>query len=160
MVSIASFPVGLALLQLAGFQIRVKRADEIVNNSTVLQDDNDLTFPGAASTTYAFILFLMFSSSTVADFQTAISVPAGADGNRGDWAELTAAGADATWQERALEANPVGAAGSARQPYISIGVVRMGATAGPVTLQWAQNTAEVSNTSVITGSWLIALRLT
>ena len=53
-----------------------KSADETVNNSTTLQDDDELLFPIAANEVWYFEFFLLIQSSAdmeVADWKWAIS---------------------------------------------------------------------------------------
>ena len=93
-----------------------KTADETVNNSTTLQNDDHLQLALAANDIYLVELFLLQQSPSLnSDFKCGWSYPAACTIN--------------------------------------------GANAGTLIFQWAQNTATVEDTKVLTNSYLIACKL-
>jgi hypothetical protein len=139
-----------------------KTADEIVNNSSILQDDDHLFFAIGANEEWVFEVFLFVSAGSVtAELQVAVIVPTGASLKFGLGAQayidvLGSAGI----------APYVTASGSALNMDIASGYVASlkgwvlnGATAGTVQVQWAQSTATVEDLTVAQGSFLIAHKL-
>jgi hypothetical protein len=139
-----------------------KVADEIVNTSAALQNDDHLLFAVAASEVWDFQISLFFDSGTTPDIKFAITVPAGAtllwaptgqnDGGTAyeDSVVQTVSGTAFSQQGTGV--------GTIRHCRIA-GVVICGATPGNVQLQWAQNTSNGSNTTVKAGSNLKAFQL-
>jgi len=132
----------------------VKTVDQIVNNSTTLQDDDELLFTPNINTTYHGILLIIYNSSVNADFKSAFSLPAGAVG---EWLDN-----NALWRISAqvyanittafgISGSGVGLPRASSQHF----VIKMGATAGDCNFQWCQNTLEVSDTIVEEGSLLL-----
>jgi hypothetical protein len=135
----------------------IKTADETVNNSATLQDDDHLTFLIGANETWLIELKLFYESSTTADLKIAFSVPTGATcEGRMVGAELAAGTYTDTFT------NPrIYNGGGATVEYMVTGnfIYRGGANSGYLTLQWAQNTAEASDTKVLAGSMMILRRI-
>ena len=132
----------------------VKEADETVNNSVTLQDDDDLTFTMTADKIYAFTMALLVTGNSAADFKLNIDVASSgaADylltyANTGGsftgemkWeGENTSIFADGSWHQT-LSAKASGV-------LVCDGSNRL------VKLQWAQNSAHASNTQLLIGSW-------
>jgi len=134
-----------------------KAADETVNNSNVLQDDDELLFAMAANEVWEFEVMLRYISTAAADIQLKITVPAAA-AHSGFIAGITGAASVVNW---ANYPGPVSLDGAGAPTYAALikGLVINGANAGNVTLQWAQGAAEVSDTKVLAGSMLKAVRL-
>lgn len=134
-----------------------KATTETVNNSTALQDDNELTIAIAANETIYFDMTIAFNSSTVADFKLDIAGPAGV---AGQWIYVTgsANSTDSPWNPLGGSGAPVNGLGTDKSIIVR-GIARNGATAGNVRLQWAQNTAEVSDTKVLADSFVIVWRV-
>ena len=130
-----------------------KTADETVNNSTTLQDDDVLKWTVAANEVWAFEFFLRVSSEATPDFKAGWTVPSGASMA---WARVVAAPAELNAGETLLVAT---FGGGIYDSVFCRGVVVNGANAGTVQLQWAQNTADASNTQALANSWIIAHRL-
>jgi len=139
-----------------------KTADETVNNSTTLQNDDHLYFAMGANEVWYVEIFLIIDSSTSADFKSGLSLPSGATAH---WMAigsseatisnivatgLTETNSDASWGT---------GAGTPRLRDILSIIVINDATAGNFQLQWAQNTAEASDTILKTNSCLIAHKL-
>ena len=137
-----------------------KTADEIVNNSTTLQNDDHLFFAVAANEAWEFRLALLISSSTVADLKFAMVMPA--DGTvRAFIVYLNAAGTFASGSMIVGTTKDLYGGGTTviSRPMILEGVIINGATAGNFQVQWAQNTAEATDSTVRTNSYIIAHKL-
>ncbi len=142
-----------------------KTADEIVNNSIALQNDDDLLFAIGTAGTWAFKIVLFFHGAANANIQFAITIPGG--GATLCWSDFVTS--DDT--QDALSSVIITASGGARtiltigageataQIMVIHGWVKSGGTAGNVQLQWAQGVAQASNTIVMEESYLIAYRL-
>ena len=135
-----------------------KTANEIVNNSTTLQNDDTLLAALAASEVVAFECALHVTSGTAPDIKFAFTVPSGATLR---WGII---GPDITVNQTSN-----GESGSALTLFtagvtlagqiILLGTVVNSTTAGNLQLQWAQNTADASDTTVLANSWLKVWRV-
>jgi hypothetical protein len=144
---------------LYGARVR-KSADETINNSAALQDDNHLTFAVAASEVWAFNFFIIYNSGTTPDIKIAIGEPSGATTK---WTWIKASGGT-LFQAATILAGGDAAAqmvpGAAADDVILIdGICTNSTNAGSVTLRWAQNTATVADTIVRTHSYVIGTRI-
>jgi parallel beta-helix repeat protein len=144
----------------------VKGAAESVNNSTTLQNDNDLTFTMGANEVWVFNFVLLVANNSNAgpDWKSAIYAPGSASCN------VTLSGS-----EPAGAAFPQVSTTNCTTPTALVngtivadvdaynvtmqGRVTAGASGGTVTLQWAQNTATASNLDVRGGSYVIAQKV-
>lgn len=146
----------------------VKTADETVNNSTTLQNDDHLSFAVAANETWFFTMWLAITGvSANADVKMNWTVPAGAsfrwggNGNHSGNAavfggQFTAAGSPFALGTSAdviqgLAANTMGLS--------MAGWIYCGATPGTAQFQWAQNAAVAEDVKIIAGSWMSTVRL-
>jgi hypothetical protein len=136
-----------------------KTANEVVNNSATLQDDNDLRVQVDLGTVYVVDGLLLYGSGTTADLKAQWVGPAGATFD---------------WTPFGLPAAATGAAGSVDAAGKVIGDVQVlggvgvgskvaagfrgllvvAGASGTFKLQWAQNAADPSDTTVYAGSWL------
>lgn len=131
----------------------VKPADEVVSANVTLQNDDDLTFAIGANETWTFRFTTMVTGPGAADIQYAVTAPAGAtcdvsviDGE----AAVTVANLGCGVTSGLIATN------NAADVYEIVGSVTNGATAGNVTLQWAQQASNGGNTTVYAGSHLTA----
>lgn len=128
-----------------------KTSDEVVNNSTALQNDDELLLPVGANELWYFMLLLKYNTSEVAGLKIGWSVPTGTTmlwGIIGTNAEQTETGS--------LVIRGVGA----DRIYAKIhGLIVAGTTAGNIQNQWAQAVAEESDTKVLTNSCIFAQKL-
>jgi hypothetical protein len=139
-----------------------KTANESVQNNT-LQNDDDLKWTVAANEVWKFKLFLIVSSvNTTMDMKVGWTYPTGATCYWGSLAANSAGGgsmfslAVGSTQEAVMIESTVPAFGSngGRQIVVFEGVWTIGANAGTVQLQWAQNTTNANNLTVETNSHL------
>ena len=137
-----------------GVQYIRKTADETVNNSTTVQNDNDLKITVAASEIWAIYLFILHNSSAVADFKIGFSDPGGGATLR--WAAVSGSTPVALNAIASTE-NIAGAGADRKVDYA--GVYVGGTAAGTLNFQWAQQTAEVSDTKVLANSYILAFKL-
>jgi hypothetical protein len=125
----------------------LKTSDETINESEVLQDDNDLYFSVSANKMYAFKLVLHFNSGTVPDFNCAFSVPSGASFVGKMFEDVSR-----VWQITASGHNCTGI--GSNKTIIIQGTFIVGANSGTVKFQWAQDSEDSANTTVLQGSFL------
>lgn len=140
---------------ISGFEFIRKASDETVNNSTTLQDDDELLAALVANETVHFTLIAHISGNITADFHLAFTVPSGATLR---WNFITGhaentAGALTTRTDVTVSGTANAIQGGTTTITV-VGFVENGATPGNLQLQWAQNTADVSDTKVLAGSVL------
>lgn len=146
-----------------------KTADESVTSSTTLQNDNELTLAVAANCTYAFRVWLLATDATDAngDIKFGFTFPtsavchfsgkgphtllaSGAFGD-GEYIGRNTATSGSTVASYGLTTSVIG---------IEItGLLIVGANAGNLQLQWAQNTSDANATTVQAGSFMILERV-
>jgi len=132
-----------------------KTADETVNNSSVLQNDNHLLFPIAANEVDEFRIVLYITrGNPISDFKFALTIPSGVITYR--YMGTTAAAAIAEQMTETSGGALTGEQAGVRPILVIEALAMNGAGAGNVQFQWAQNTANVSDTIVKAGSCLIA----
>ena len=136
----------------ARFTIVKKGVDEVVNNSNVYQNDDELLFQVAANEQVNFLLFLYFSSAAAADIKWKLTLPAGASGT----AQYMLGAVINSIDLSGINADGTGIAN--KLCLMIIGHINTAATPGQVTLQWAQNTADASDTKVYAGSQVVVYR--
>lgn len=133
----------------------VKQVNETVNNSAALQDDDQLKFNVGANEDWTFRFVVQANAATAADLRFAVTAPSGAT------CYVSANDVETATSEAQLGCGVSSAlvTGNATNDMYEItGSVKNGATPGVVTLQWAQFTANASNTIVYTGSYVSAYR--
>ena len=130
-----------------------KTADETVNNSAVLQTDDELSLPVGANQVWVVHYYLWVTTTGAALFRANISVPAGADYY------------GTAYQEGSNNVEGFRSGVNLLTSYYQNklvcmqALVRVGANAGTVHLLWAQRTAEVSDTVVEAESSMVAIRV-
>ncbi len=135
-----------------------KAADELVNNSTTLQNDDDFAVTVGANDVWHFRLILRVSSPTATpDMRMAFSMPASGGGS---WWSIGAI----------VDVNTLGvlvtapdglqriACDSSERYHVFEGTYIGGGSAGTLQFQWAQFTATAENTTLHKESMLIADR--
>jgi hypothetical protein len=134
-----------------------KTADEIVNNSSVLQNDDHLVLAVEANQSYIMLLFTRGTSVTATpDLKIGWSVPAGTSMS---WNSINNLGTAATAEETEASALTQNIGAGQQKGMVSAGVVIVGGTAGNIQLQWAQATATAENTTMRQGSWMALIKL-
>lgn len=135
-----------------------KTADQTVNNSDELQDDDELFLPLGANEVWAFILLLIENSSETADIITGFAVPSGAVYT--GWVTLRDINDQLEGRPFATEDTiSMSGVGVAQIPGLFTGIVINGATAGNLQFQWSQYIPEESDTKVLANSLLLAWKL-
>ncbi len=139
-----------------GTAFATKTADETINNTGTLQNDNHLFFPIGANETWIFNVDFNGVSGTTPDFKFAMTAPAGATCQYNFYLPTGIVNSRVTTCGTATASIP---GNGAEQSYIGYGTITNGGTAGTVTLQWAQFTANASNTIGRQGSIIKAYRV-
>ena len=131
-----------------------KAADETVNSSVIRQNDDDLLFAVGANEVWIGTMLLYVVTALGPDFKYAFTFPAGAT-----FIAFSIAGAtnDLATAD-VLTSSGGGVSLTLSGSYvIQVGfTIRVGATAGNVQLQWAQNVPSTIATTVKDGSHLVA----
>ena len=130
----------------------LKTADETVNNSTVLQNDDHLLLPVGANEVWSIWVYVRFISTAVANFSAKWVVPAA-----GAAVLTTVTGGTQVETDATVQYNLAGA-GALRVSFYHLLYIG-GANAGNVQFQWAQQVAEASDTIVYKNSFLLAHKL-
>lgn len=125
-----------------------KAADENVNNSTTLQDDDDFTFTVDANSYYQIEMGWLESSDSTADIKFQWSLP-GTGEIDGNFNQSTTWNTFSEASTASLNGNGVGTI----NVHDVSGFMRTD-TAGTATFQWAQLTAQANNATFHEGSWM------
>lgn len=128
-----------------------KTADETINNSAALQNDDHLFVSLEADAVYAHFTNLTYQSNSTPGFQMDYTLPAGATmaGNT-----YGVGGSGASFQHGSMTTSIVGVTGTGGNTGLRIwGLIIMSSTAGTGRIRWAQNTANASDTIVRSGSY-------
>ena len=136
------------------FAIR-KTADETVNNSATLQNDDDFYFYMDASQSWNVDLQLAMNSGATPDFKAAWTVQSGgsAVGTK------TLAAGTRSWVADFTSAEAWDGTGAASAIAMNLNLVNS-TTAGLFRLQWAQNTQDASDSKLLINSVMVARRVT
>ena len=130
-----------------------KTADEVVNASSTLQNDDVLLYALAANEVVTFVAALHVTSGTTPDIKFAFTVPAAATLRWGLSGPDMSASQSSNGTSGSAIAAPCAGVSLPNIMWIA-GVVVNGANAGNLQLQWAQNTSDASDTTVLANSWL------
>lgn len=136
--------------------VALKTADQTVNNSTTLVDDNHLFIPMGANETWHFQGSLEISGSVPADHKMAMAIPAGCTGL---WTSTISNNhiTDVPLLTTVVVFPTLGVTIRMHRQFFC--KVVNGGTAGDFQVQWAQNGLDVSDLTVYSGSSLIGWRL-
>ena len=136
-------------------KIVLKTADETVNNNNSTQADDALLVALGANETWILRYFIKYNSNTTADFRYNISVPSGAT-----YDALTKSDDDSGPRFYHRSSSDENVAGKGTDwSFTFDAVVKTSSTAGNVVFNWAQYTANASDTKVLLGSNIVAHRL-
>lgn len=134
-------------------QVKYKTADTTRSNTTALVDDPDLVHGGIAVGSYLFELRLIYSSTTVADWKGFLTATGSLTNRRFTSLRNNAGALAFNMHENAVTFTADGLGAGSKQGILVTGTFDVGAAAQAFNLQWAQNTAEVSNTILHAGSY-------
>lgn len=130
-----------------------KATTETVNNSTTLQNDDELLASLAANEIVFFEVRLRINSSPTPDIKFAFTVPTGATLGWGEYSTGTS-------PEESTSGDPQVFTTSGSDEMLQLsGYVANGANTGNLQLQWAQQTANASDTNVYANSIMLVWRV-
>lgn len=129
------------------------------NADTTLANITGFAISVAASSRYAFIMYINYDSGATPDMKFDFSLPASATGNY--WMQYTSTTGVATdaFFTLATTPVPVGGAGAGTLRGLSIQGTLITSSAGTVQIRGAQNTSDPSDTIISTSSYIIAWKL-
>lgn len=145
----------------SGWTVVTKTADETISSDSTLSNDSTLLFTVAANTKYRFRSHVMFRTGATPDFKWQVTSPASPTLDRVHRISAAALGTPVT--QRVLSFTNLGvvselgtaAAGADDGGFVQLeGVLHNGANSGSVAFQWAQDTSDASNTTVLAGSYV------
>lgn len=128
-----------------------KVADETINNTATFQDDDALRIAVAANCVYEMHAEVRYTTGAVPNIKFQWTFPAGLTMRYS--AHIIPAAAAAWVDFPLIQTDAVGCDDSASLATMT-GQVIVSSTAGTLQLQWAQNTANASNTVVSAGSYI------
>lgn len=140
----------------SGWTTLSKVANETRSSSGSLASDAVMQFAMAASTNYRIRGKVFFDTSANADFKYALNAPGSPTAVRGVRSHCIAGGTPA---ELAVDVAAVGSTSLAGTGttggYVAFDFLwQNGSNAGTWSFQWAQDTSDASNTTVLAGSYL------
>lgn len=153
---VAVLPSGTKLTPARLTLVARKTADETVNNSATLQNDDTLALSAVAIADYLFECSLRYSTNGTANLKWSFTVPAGA-AIVYSALHIPAGGSALTMTE--LINTGVGTADDSINYVRMLGIFQTVGTAGTLQLQWAQNTANASDTKVLSASFMTLQRI-
>ncbi len=135
-----------------------KTAVTTVNNSTTLVNVVDLAFPIGATEKVLVIGYILYDSGTVPDVKVDWSLPANTTGNR-MVTRLNTSGTIVLTGAVGVTENQIGGEGAGTTSVLFMNALLEGVdTAGTAQLQFAQNTANGSDTKILADSILLIFR--
>lgn len=138
----------------------IKGSNTVRNNTAAAAADPDLVLPVVSGGVYLIEAFIPYTSSTTADLLFGITVPGASSltwAGRGLVSGTSGTSASIDMTARTSGNAAVGGAGSIAV-LAPVGRLTAGGN-GSITVQWAQNVAEVSDTTVHAGAWLRLTRI-
>ncbi len=149
---------GSVWVPFSGSGLALQLSDQTRNNSVTLLSSTDLVLPVAANSNYIFESQLICDSNTTADIKYSFLIPAGASLRVSAW---TGGALDTALQtgiyHDAFDGTQFSSEGAGSGTMMTCrpgGRLAVAGTAGSLTVQFAQNTANVSNTLLKAGSWI------
>lgn len=141
----------IGLFNPVGYKARyiVKTADETVNNSNVLQNDDELIIPVKNGKYYRISMHLYYNSQDTADFKFKFTI-AGASTIQFNLKWRNTVGGDSL--NGITKADTISIQGFAFPEIADIYGIAVGGADENITFQWAQNAAEATDTKVLKGS--------
>jgi len=132
----------------------VKKIDQSIVNSTVLQDDNELFFQAVANKIYVIRMYLFIDSTSFSDLKMTFTIPSGAIGVQNSINEFFQNIGQST-VSITDEVLPGTNAGTIPQTLVTLARVVMGSTSGLVRFQWSQRVSSGTPTVVQKGSTIV-----
>lgn len=131
-----------------------KTLDETVNNSAALQNDDELFLPLTASAYYVVHARFLYNGNSTADFKLGWTFPTGTTMSYTLLGVYVATPTVFSTSEFIQTSNPALEGAGADRTAIMWGTVSVSTTAGTLQCQWAQNTANASDTKMRVDSYL------
>ncbi len=131
----------------------LKTDDESVTSSTTLQNDDHISFPVESNSRYHFIMTLAYNAGTTGDVKIGWSVPTGTIMHR--MADAFTSPNDFS-ETDTLRLQGSGASNSTGNTY---GTIHTAGTAGTMQMQWAQQSSDVTPSTIYEGSGIIIWKL-
>jgi hypothetical protein len=124
----------------------IKTVDETLTNSTVLQNDNELSVALEANKRYGFSGLILHAGPAAADMNATFIGPTGATGNWNTHGEQSGT--------NSLGASKTIVTTTTQRQWSFVGYVKTSTTAGSLVFQWAQAVADTGTNTVYEGSYL------
>lgn len=142
----------------------VKPSDTTKNNDNTIAADPHLTINLLPNSVYKIETYLVIDGSNTADFKWNWTIPSGATGyQQADGLAVATTGTTGSMNQagQLFTATPAIATAGVGTKTIATpqGILITGATGGALTFNWAQSTADPTNTTLFATSALIATRL-
>lgn len=137
--------------------VEQKASNETRASTSTYADDASLVFGVAEASRYAFRAVVFFDTSAAADFKYQVQGPASPTLVRYEVKHIapgTTAYAGQAVQTAFAQSTAITGAGTTGGFVEINGIVHNGVNGGIVRIQWAQNTLDASNTTVLAGSYL------
>lgn len=142
-----------------------KTSDQAKSTDATLANDSELVVTVVASATYVFDGFLVYDGATTGDIQVKLVPPASATlvwVPNGPPSSASGTATTLKVPKEGTAADTFGAVGTGAGNILVMaprGILRTGASAGTLQLQWAQGTSDATATTLYADSWLRATRL-
>jgi len=151
---------GVEHSKIEGLVTAMKKVDEAVNNSTVLQDDDELFLPVVAGEIRELeaLLYIVDDAAISAGVKAGWSFPSGTTMVWGDVGIWNNAALGLLTEQTAPRIKTT-IAQSGKVGAILRGLVFVGNSGGFIHFRWAQDVAQVANTIIKRGSYLRSTRL-
>ena len=149
-----------ALARLANeleWKVERKQSNETRTSTDTYTDDADLLFGVQASQRYTFRCRVFFDTTAAADFKYQLQGPGSPTLLRYETKHIVpgaTAYAGQAVQTAFAQSNAIAGAGTTGGFVEINGILHNGANGGLVSIQWAQNTIDASNTTVLAGSYI------
>jgi len=130
----------------------VKTVDETIQSDIVISADSQVFLPLEANTRYAFCSMARTNGGSAEDMDITYLAPSGSDGAWNRYNQGASAETDFASEIMLIQ-------NSNDRMWASYGFVGTGATAGNLSLAWAQTVSGAVDTTMRIGSYLMVFRL-
>jgi hypothetical protein len=160
-----------ALLNAAIPSVAYKASDQSVTNSTTVVNDNDLSFSVVSGATYNIDSYLQWVGNDTGDIKFGFTFPAsstlsfaiiGPDDTATTFASGGTRGTGEWFARNGQTSSPSGTIQVSGSTSTLAGIIKgqlVCNTTGTLQLQWAQNTANATATTLKAGSWMSLKRV-